>query len=88
LGSGPYYPPHMGDVVGVVAVWVVRVGGPESVPKEEALSIRIIRTREARSFVPTYSLDTNTSSASRFVIAQSLKKCSWILYSAEDLLMG
>jgi hypothetical protein len=32
LGSGPYYPPHMGDVVGVVAVWVMRVGGPESVP--------------------------------------------------------
>ena len=25
--------PHMGDVVGVVAVWAVRVGGPESVPQ-------------------------------------------------------
>jgi hypothetical protein len=25
--------PHIGDVVGVVAVWAVRVGGPESVPQ-------------------------------------------------------
>jgi hypothetical protein len=30
--DGASYPPHMGDVVGVVIVWVVRVGGPESVP--------------------------------------------------------
>jgi hypothetical protein len=30
-GSDPYCPPHMGDVVGVVVVLVVRVDGPEFV---------------------------------------------------------
>jgi hypothetical protein len=38
----------MGDVVGVMAVWVVRVGGPESVPPKIANEGSLFWTHRSR----------------------------------------